>query len=44
VSCNPKTYKNDLELLERYELVDALGFDMFPHTPHVELVTLLELR
>jgi len=42
VSCNPKTYMTDLEQLEGYKLVEAVGFDMFPQTPHAELVTLLE--
>jgi 23S rRNA (uracil-5-)-methyltransferase RumA len=42
VSCNPKTFKMDLEQFEGYEWVDALGYDMFPQTPHVEMVNLLE--
>ncbi len=39
VSCNPKTFVRDLELLEEYELADVKGFDMFPQTPHLELVS-----
>ncbi len=39
VSCNPKTLANDLkELRERYRVEKVRGFDMFPHTPHVEVV------
>lgn len=42
VSCNPSTFLRDLELLENYELKQVEAFDMFPQTPHAELVTLLE--
>lgn len=42
VSCNPKTFVADLEQLEGYELKEVTGFDMFPQTPHVEMVSLLE--
>jgi 23S rRNA (uracil-5-)-methyltransferase RumA len=41
VSCNPKTYLTDLEQFEGYRLESAVGFDMFPQTPHVEMVTTL---
>lgn len=44
VSCNPKTYLDDLRQLEGYDLKEAVAFDMFPQTPHAELVTLLERR
>ena len=44
VSCNPKTYLDDLRQLESYELKEAVAFDMFPQTPHAELVTLLERK
>ena len=43
VSCNPATFADDLAALEGYTLVDSLAFDMFPQTPHVEMVSLLEL-
>jgi len=42
VSCNPTTFLADLEQFEGYELKQATAFDMFPQTPHVEMVTLLE--
>lgn len=45
VSCNPTTLAGDLKLLgERagYSLRRARPVDMFPHTPHVETVALLE--
>jgi tRNA (uracil-5-)-methyltransferase len=42
VSCNPKTFVTDLKQFEGYELKEAEAFDMFPQTPHVEMVTMLE--
>jgi 23S rRNA (uracil1939-C5)-methyltransferase len=45
VSCNPTTLAGDLKALRAdfgYELVRARPVDMFPHTPHVETVGLLE--
>ncbi|MDN5358457.1 MAG: tRNA (uracil-5-)-methyltransferase [Candidatus Diapherotrites archaeon] len=45
VSCNPKTYKRDLETLSNsYRLETVTGVDMFPHTPHVELFSVLRRR
>ncbi len=39
VSCNPKTLAHDLSRLEEAYAVDYMtGLDMFPHTPHVEVV------
>ena len=43
VSCNPATQARDLSALsERYAVRKARPVDMFPHTHHVENVTLLE--
>ena len=45
VSCNPATQARDLQLLnESYAVKAVQPVDMFPHTQHVENVTLLELR
>ena len=44
-SCNPSTLAKDLEdLLKTYELKSLIPMDMFPYTPLVESVSLLELR
>ena len=45
VSCNPATQARDLQLLSsEYKVMAVQPVDMFPHTQHVENVTLLELR
>ena len=44
VSCNPTTLASDAQVLRDeygYELVRTRPVDMFPHTPHVESVSLL---
>jgi 23S rRNA (uracil1939-C5)-methyltransferase len=45
VSCNPTTLAGDVKVLREqygYELLRARPVDMFPHTPHIETVALLE--
>ena len=45
VSCNPTTLAGDTKALRDeygYELRRVTPVDMFPHTPHVECVALLE--
>lgn len=45
VSCNPATQARDLALLSSgYKVTAVQPVDMFPHTPHVENVVLLERR
>lgn len=44
ISCNPASMARDLEGLQKLGLrvVKAGCIDMFPHTPHLEVMTLLE--
>jgi 23S rRNA (uracil747-C5)-methyltransferase len=41
-SCNPTTLARDIERLGHYTPRRAQLFDMFPHTPHAEVLVLLE--
>lgn len=40
-SCNAQTMAKDFEFLSNYELQKVQLFDMFPHTAHYEVLTLL---
>jgi 23S rRNA (uracil1939-C5)-methyltransferase len=44
VSCNPQALAVDLEVLTQsgYRIKEIQPLDMFPHTAHIESVTLLE--
>ena len=45
VSCNPSTLARDLAmLLSVYTLTAVQPVDMFPHTPHIECVAVMEKR
>ena len=46
ISCNPATQVRDLELFKEkgYNFSEITPVDMFPQTPHVESVTVLERR
>ncbi len=44
-SCDPKTLHRDCQLLsDRWKVVRVQGFDMFPFTPHMEVLCLLRQR
>ena len=46
ISCNPSTWARDLKYLctqdPTWRIVDLTAFDMFPQTPHIELVSLIQ--
>lgn len=45
ISCNFKNFSREMvELQKIYEVESMKAVDMFPHTPHVELVTKLRLK
>lgn len=45
VSCNYKNFAREMVQLQHHYDVDAIrAVDMFPHTPHVELVTALQRK
>lgn len=42
ISCNPKNFACEMVQLQKFYKVDNMtAIDMFPHTPHIELVTKL---
>jgi len=45
LSCNPVTLSRDLKILSQSYSIKALHFlDFFPHTPHIETLTILEKK
>ena len=42
ISCNPKTLKRDIDLLNNYNMVKLEIINMFNKTKHIECITLLE--
>ncbi|MCX7910532.1 MAG: 23S rRNA (uracil(1939)-C(5))-methyltransferase RlmD [Endomicrobia bacterium] len=45
VSCNPKTLYEDLKsFIKFYKIKKIIPIDMFPHTPHIEIICVLEHR
>jgi len=42
ISCNYKSFAREMAIIkDKYDVVKMRAIDMFPHTPHVELVSLL---
>jgi 23S rRNA (uracil-5-)-methyltransferase RumA len=44
MSCNPVTFKDNLSLLPDYKVVSFEAYDMFPQTPHLETLAVLEKK
>ncbi len=45
ISCNPQTLARDLKILNKnYSLEKVFVYDFFPHTPHIESLTILKRR
>jgi 23S rRNA (uracil1939-C5)-methyltransferase len=45
LSCNPTTLARDLKgLVEAYDIASVRAYDFFPHTPHIETLTVLTHR
>ena len=44
VSCDPMTLARDIKKLNKYDIIEIKGFDMFPNTYHVECVILLQIK
>ncbi len=45
VSCDYKRFsENSKQLLKNYSISEITAIDMFPHTPHVELVTKFQIK
>ena len=44
VSCDPMTLARDIKKLNKYDIIEIKGFDMFPNTYHVESVILLQRK
>jgi tRNA/tmRNA/rRNA uracil-C5-methylase (TrmA/RlmC/RlmD family) len=42
ISCDPATLARDLSRLPGFRLAQAVAFDLFPQTAHVETVVVLE--
>ena len=42
ISCNPKTLKRDIDLLNKYKMIKLEIINMFNKTKHIECITLLE--
>ncbi|SQA02625.1 23S rRNA (uracil(747)-C(5))-methyltransferase RlmC [Serratia marcescens] len=43
-SCNAESMAKDIEMLSGYRIERVQLFDMFPHTAHYEVLTLLVRR
>ncbi|MAR95326.1 MAG: tRNA (uridine(54)-C5)-methyltransferase TrmA [Gammaproteobacteria bacterium] len=44
ISCNPKTYINDIKRLTSHYIDDIELFDQFPNSDHLEIISLLRVK
>lgn len=44
LSCNPNVLRQELELFEDYQVEHIEGYDLFPQTPHVEVLAVLQRK
>ena len=45
ISCNPSTHRSDLAILsKKYDVTLLEGHDLFPQTPHIEMLSVLEKK
>lgn len=44
MSCNPSAFRDDVKVLEEWEIESFEAHDMFPQTPHVETLALLKRK
>ncbi|MDR1447671.1 MAG: hypothetical protein LBI63_01725 [Candidatus Ancillula sp.] len=45
LSCNPPTQARDVALLqEQYKILDIIGYNFFPKTPHIECLVILDRK
>ena len=44
ISCNPKTYIDDIKFLSSHYIDDIEIFDQFPNTEHLEIISLLKIK
>ncbi|OHD67784.1 MAG: 23S rRNA (uracil-5-)-methyltransferase RumA [Spirochaetes bacterium RBG_16_49_21] len=44
MSCNPASFRDDVQFLQRYTLESIEAYDMFGQTPHVELLGVLKRK
>jgi tRNA/tmRNA/rRNA uracil-C5-methylase (TrmA/RlmC/RlmD family) len=45
VSCNPESFRDDAKgLKQQLPVQEIFPLDLFPHTPHIELIALFQYR
>ncbi len=44
LSCEPKTQKRDIDLLDNYAISEITAYDMFPNTIHIESLAILKRK